>query len=45
MRKEPIVVAAVLFVLAVAAFLMAWLQHDKLVNAEVPYMLSVKLRP
>jgi hypothetical protein len=34
-RKEAIVVAALLFALGVTAFLMLWAHHDELVNGEV----------
>jgi hypothetical protein len=34
MRKESVVVAAVLFTFAVVAFIMAWVKHDELMQAE-----------
>ena len=44
MRKEPIVVGAVLLAVAFAAFFMAWQQHDELLNREaIPSTVSVSM--
>lgn len=45
MRKEPIVVAALLLALAFGAFFMAWLQHDELMNRELVEALAGTTRP
>lgn len=44
MRKEPIVVVALLLALAFGAFFMAWLQHDELMNREaIPSTVSASV--
>ena len=45
MRKEPIVIVALLLALAVGAFLMAWLQHDELMNRELVEAFAGTMRP
>jgi hypothetical protein len=45
MRKETIVVGAVLLALAFAAFFMASLQHDELMNRERVEALAGTTRP
>lgn len=41
MRKEPIVLAAVLLTFAVVAFVMAWVTHDELMNGEVVVAIPI----
>lgn len=45
MGKEPIVIVALLFALAVGAFFMAWLQHDELMSRERVEALAGNPRP
>lgn len=45
MGKESIVVGALLLALALTAFLMAWLQHDELLNRDIVEALAAPPPP